>query len=103
MDSQMLIIIVSLLLVLVVTGMIAFLVANGKSSQKKHVMSVIKGTNSEQVNKKSANIDTRREGLSRKLKESGTEDKKEKEGKSLADSIVYAGLDISIKQTIYRH
>ena len=98
MDNGVVIAVVSLLLVLVVTGMIAFLIASNKSAQKKRMMTVIRGGHVEESGKKSNAQDMRREALAKKLKETADSEKKEQEGKSLSEAIMQAGLGISIKQ-----
>lgn len=98
MDNTTLIMAVSLALVLVVTGMIAFMLSSGKNAQKKRMMSVIRGGQFEEGGKKGADIDSRREALAKKLKESGDENKKEKKGPTLPEKIMQAGLSISVKQ-----
>ncbi len=98
MDDGTLIAIVSLLLVLVVTGMIAFLISSGKDKQKKRMMNVIRGGQVEEGSKKTSGLDSRREALSKKLKENANEDKKEKKGASLPEKIMQAGLNISVRQ-----
>jgi len=97
MDKATIIMVVSLLLVLVVTGMIAFMMSNSKNAQKKRMMSVIKGGHIDEGPKKGAGLDMRREALARKLKEGGDPEKEEKK-KSVATSLMQAGLKISVKQ-----
>lgn len=99
MGSQTLVLIVSLTLVLVVTGMIAFLMAGGKSSQKKRTMNVIRGATLEDGKKRVNAQDARRDALSKKLKDMGLDDTEEKKsGNTIADWIIYAGLTISVSQ-----
>lgn len=98
MDNTTLIMVVSLLLVLVVTGMIAFMLSSGKNAQKKRMMNVIRGGQIDEGGKKGNDTDQRREALAKKLKETADEDKKEKKGKSLPEMIMQAGLSISVKQ-----
>ena len=82
MDRTTLIMIVSLALVLVVTGMIAFLISSSKNKQKNRMMSVIRGGHVDEGHKKGNSLDARREALARKLKErsdaDGEEEKKKK-------------------------
>lgn len=96
MDKATLITVVSLLLVLVVTGMIAFMVGASKKTQRNRTMSVIRGGHFED-NKKVNLKDSRRESLSRKLKENADPEKEQKD-KSLATKLMQAGLTISVKQ-----
>lgn len=97
MDNAMLITVVSLLLVLVVTGMIAFMVSNTRSAQKKRLMSVVHGHSREEGGKKSAGFrDMRRESLTKKLK--GTDPEQEEKKKSISSLIMQAGLTISVRQ-----
>jgi tight adherence protein B len=98
MDNQTIILSVSLLLVLVVTGMIAFLIGNTKSSQKKRMMTVIRGAGVEQQGKGRNLQDVRREALAKKLKNAQDAQEAEKKKKSLSESIMLAGLEISVKQ-----
>jgi tight adherence protein B len=98
MDSATIIMIVSLALVLVITGMIAFLLSSSKSKQKNRMMTVIRGGHIEEGGKKSGGLDARREALSRKLKERSEADGTEKKGRGIADSLMQAGLNISVKQ-----
>lgn len=97
MDKSVLITIVSLLLVLVVTGMIAFLVGGSKSKQKNRTMSVIRGGSLEEGGRKS-DRDRSKDAIARKLKDFGTPEEDEKKVNNLASSIVQAGLEISVKQ-----
>ncbi|PZQ46942.1 MAG: type II secretion protein F [Micavibrio aeruginosavorus] len=97
MDKSILITVVSLLLVLVVTGMIAFMVANSKSAKKRRMMSVIRGGVSEDGGRKGNAVDMRREALAKKLKENKDPDSEEKK-KSLSTKLKQAGLTISVKQ-----
>lgn len=100
MDNQTLIIGVSILLVLVVTGMIAFLMGNSKSAQKKRMMTVIRGANAAAAgSKKKSPDDMRRDAIARKLQNAaGGEQTEEKKKKSLSESIMLAGLEITTKQ-----
>lgn len=98
MDNQNVIISVSLLLVLVMTGMIAFLVSNTKAKQKRRVMNVIKGGMQEESGKKISGLDARRDALARKLKEKAGPDEDDKKGKSLAISLMQSGLTLTTKQ-----
>ena len=98
MDSATLITIVSLALVLVVTGMIAFLMSASKSKQKNRMMTVIRGGHIEEGGKKGGGLDARREALARKLKERSEADGTEKKSRGIADSLMQAGLSISVKQ-----
>lgn len=93
MDRTLIITVVSLLLVLVVTGMIAFLVSGSKSKQKKRMMHVIRGAAAEQGPSRK---ETKRDTLSRKLKESGDPDAKKPS--TLPTDIMQAGLTISVAQ-----
>jgi len=99
MDKTMLIMIVSLALVLVVTGMIAFMMSSSKSKQKQRMMTVIRGGSVDEKGKKGNDLDSRREALARKLKEKSEPDVEgEKKKKSLSVSIMQAGLNITTKQ-----
>jgi tight adherence protein B len=99
MDKTTLIMIVSLALVLVVTGMIAFLMSSSKTKQKNRMMSIIRGGVIDDGSKKTSALDARREALSRKLKEkSGSGGEDEKKDKSLSVTLMRAGLNISVKQ-----
>lgn len=96
MDNTTLVIAVALLLVLVVTGMIAFLVSGGRSSQKKRMMNVIRGESIDEKGKTAAAKDNRREMLAKKLKENDPEVEQKK--KSINAMLQQAGLSISVKQ-----
>jgi tight adherence protein B len=99
MDRTTLIMIVSLALVLVVTGMIAFLISSSKNKQKNRMMSVIRGGHVDEGHKKGNSLDARREALARKLKErSDADGEEEKKKKSLSTSLMQANLDISVRQ-----
>lgn len=99
MDNQTLIVIVAVLLVLVVTGMIAFLVSSGRAAQKQRTLSVIKGAAATETKKSASRAqDARRETIARKLKEAAEENEEDNKKKTLADSIMQAGLDISVRQ-----
>lgn len=97
MDSATIITIVSLALVLVVTGMIAFLLSSSKSKQKNRMMSVIRGNAIDDSAKKASGVDARREALARKLKERSEPEGAEKK-KNLAESLMQANIDISVKR-----
>jgi len=97
MDSPFFIPVLAVLVIMILTGMIAVLVSGGKTSKKKRMMAVMKGVQAEDQ-KKANPQDIRREALSRKLKEATNEEEKEKKGNSISDSIMLAGLDISVKQ-----
>lgn len=97
MDSATIITIVSLALVLVVTGMIAFLMSSSKSKQKNRMMNVIRGSAVDDKNKKTSSLDARREALARKLKERSEPEGEEKK-KNLSESLMQANLDISVKK-----
>ncbi len=97
MDSATIITIVSLALVLVVTGMIAFLLSSSKSKQKNRMMSVIRGNAVDDSGKKASGLDARREALARKLKERSEPEGEEKR-KTLAVSLMQANIDISVKK-----
>jgi tight adherence protein B len=92
--------IVSLLLVLVATGMIAFMMAGSKSAKKKRMMNVIRGATGEESGKKENTLDSRREALAKKLKEKNDPDMDDgkKKAKSLSIALMQAGLTISVKQ-----
>ncbi len=98
MDKTTLILVVSLMIVVIVTGMVAYLAGNVKSKQKNRIQTVIRGGSFDDSHKKQDGKDTRREALARKLKENDPEKNKEKSGKDLATSITQAGLTISVKQ-----
>lgn len=96
MDNTMIITIVSLLLVLVVTGMIAFMVSNARSSKKKRLMTVVRGGQTD-GGKKGVNArDARRDALTKKLKDSNEEQQEKK--KNISAMLTQAGLEISVKQ-----
>ncbi len=97
MDKTTLITIVSLLLVLVVTGMIAFVVSSSKGTQKKRMMSVIRGGHVEDHGKRDNQKDMRREALAKKLKENA-DPEKEDQKRTMATRLMQAGLSISVKQ-----
>jgi tight adherence protein B len=97
MDNATIITVASTLLVLVVTGLIAFIVNNNKGSHKKRVMSVIRGEDIFDL-KRDSGGDARREALSKKLKETSDAEKKQKKGATLPTLIMQAGLGISVKQ-----
>ncbi len=96
MDNTTLITVVSLLLVLVITGMIAFMVSNGRSSQKKRVMSVVRGDSREDTGKGGNARDMRREALTKKLKETGPEEEQKK--KNISALLTQSGLSISVQK-----
>ena len=98
MDKATVITIVSLALVLVVTGMIAFLMSSSKAKQKNRMINVIRGGHIDDGSKKTNALDARREALARKLKEKSEPDGKEKDGKKLSVALMQAGLNISVKQ-----
>ena len=98
MDKATLMTIVSLALVLVVTGMIAFLMSSSKAKQKNRMMSVIRGGTFEDGGKKVNGLDARREALSRKLKEKSGGQEGEKKEKSLSAVLMRSGLSITVKQ-----
>ncbi|PZO87219.1 MAG: type II secretion protein F [Micavibrio aeruginosavorus] len=91
------ILIVSLTIVLVVTGMIAFMVSGSKARQKTRIMNVIKGTSVSETTSGKDTRDARREALAKKLKEKGIEEKKD-DKISLSMMIQQAGLNISARQ-----
>jgi tight adherence protein B len=99
MDSSVIITIVSLLLVLVVTGMIAFMVSGGKAKQKQRMMTVIRGGAVEEKSGKK-DKDSRRDDLAKKLKQKGEgeEEKEDNKKATLALSLMHAGLTISPAQ-----
>lgn len=99
MGSSSIVMIVAVLLVLVVTGMIAFLISSGKSAKKKRTLSVIKGANAEDAGGGKKTQDLRREKIAHKLRAEMEElenEKKKKQG--LPDMIMQAGLEISVKR-----
>ena len=99
MGNQTLILIVSLALVLVVTGMIAFMVSGSRSKQKNRMFNVIRGGAADDGGKKKDSKDLRRDALAKKLKEGGDPEKEAaKKAKSLQSAIMQAGLAISVKQ-----
>lgn len=100
MDKNTIIMIVALLLVLVVTGMIAFLVSGSRSKKKNRMMTVIRGSMPDEAGKKTNSKDARREALAKKLKQGGDPEdaENEKKKKSLATAIQQAGLSISVTQ-----
>ncbi len=97
MDKATIITAISLLLVLVVTGMIAFMLSNAKNTQKRRMMNVIKGAHVDEGAKKGAGRDMRREALAKKLKENADPEQEEKK-RSIGMSLTQAGLTISVKQ-----
>lgn len=98
MDNTALVTIVSLLLVLVVTGMIAFLISGSRGKQKSRTLSVIRGGHIEETGK--GTKENKREALAKKLKQAGDPEKEDekKRAKSLDAALVQAGLSISKKQ-----
>lgn len=97
MDENILILVVSFLIVLVMTGMIAFMVSGSKARQKARIMNVIKGGAAADTAKGKDPRDARREALAKKLKEKGIDEKKD--GKiSLSLMLQQAGLNISVRQ-----
>ncbi len=99
MDNVTFITVVSLVLVLVVTGMIAFMISNSKNANKKRMMNVIRGGAVEEKGKRTSGIDARREALAKKLKDKSDPDGGDKKrGKAIAQAIMYAGLSITVKQ-----
>lgn len=97
MDNTMIITVVSLLLVLVVTGMIAFMVSNTRSAQKKRLMAVVRGENHLEGGKKGVNArDARRDALTKKLKD--TNDEQQEKKKTISFLLTQAGLEISVRQ-----
>lgn len=99
MDNQTLVMIVAILLVLVVTGMIAFLMNTSKSAQKKRLMSVVRGNSAETTTgKRKSPQDIRRDTIAKKLANSGIDEDAEKKKKTLSEAIMLAGLEISVKQ-----
>lgn len=98
MDNATIITVVSILLVLVVTGMIGYLVSSNKGSSQKRMMSVIRGEELKDKSKRFANADSRRDAIARKLKDASDSEKKENKGTTLSRQIMQAGLEISVRQ-----
>jgi tight adherence protein B len=96
MDNTVIVTIVSLLLVLVVTGMIAFMVSGAKGAQKKRTMTVIRGESKNESAKKVSEKDTRRDMLAKKLKENDPE--KEDKKVTIATMLQQAGFDNAVKK-----
>lgn len=96
MDNTTLIMAVSLALVLVVTGMIAFMMSGSKGAQRRRTMSVIRGEVKEDSGKAAAVKDKRVEALAKKLKETSAENAEKK--KTISSLLVQSGLSISVKQ-----
>lgn len=97
MDNTIVITVVALLLVLVVTGMIAFMLSNAKSAQKKRMMTVIRGEHIAADSKKKNPEVARREALARKLKDNA-DPEKEAQKATLSMKLMQAGLTMSPKQ-----
>ncbi len=100
MDSTVIITASSILIVLVLTGMIAFLMSGAKTKKKKHVLSVIRGAQMDDALGKGASTkDTRRDDLAKKLKQKGEDDGADEEKKnSLSTKLMQAGLSITPAQ-----
>ncbi len=98
MDKTTIIMIVSLLLVLTVTGMTAFMLSNAKAAQKKRMMTVIRGGQAEGSGRKINERDLRRQNIEKKLKTSGEQEGGEKGKKTIATALMQAGLSISVRQ-----
>lgn len=100
MDSAVVITVSAILIVLVLTGMIAFMVSGAKTKKKNHVLSVIRGAQMDESYGKAASTkDTRRDDLAKKLKQKGDDDGENEEKKnSLSTKLMQAGLTITPKQ-----
>ena len=96
MDNTVLITVVSLALVLVVTGMIAFMVSGSRSAQKKRTMTVIRGESVKESGKKTSEKDVRREMLAKKLKENDPE--KEEKKVTISVLLQQAGYNNAVKK-----
>ncbi|MFA5593613.1 MAG: type II secretion system F family protein [Micavibrio sp.] len=101
MDNVVIVTVLSLLIVLVVTGMIAFMVAGSRNARRQRRMAVIRGGAVDEAARKSgSSLDARREALARKLKQKAEpeEGDNEKKKKPLPVLLMQAGLSISPKQ-----
>ncbi len=100
MDSTMLITGISILIVMILTGMVAVLMSGAKTKQKDRMMNVIKGAHVDDAHGKASAKDLRRDDLARKLKQKGNVDDEEDQAKKkkLATSLMQAGLTITTKQ-----
>ncbi len=97
MDNTIVITVVALLLVLVVTGMIAYMLSNAKSTQKKRMMKVIRGEHiADSAKRKNPEV-ARREALARKLKDNADPEQEARKA-TLSMKLMQAGLTMSPKQ-----
>lgn len=102
MDKSIIVTVVSILIVLVATGMVAMMVSGSRTKKKQHMMSVIRGVQEDHGHGagKVVSKNARRDELSRKLKQRG-EPEEEEDGekkKNLATLLMQAGLTITPKQ-----
>ncbi len=98
MDNAMLITALSVLIVIIITGMALMLLSGKKSQQKSRIQAVIRGGHIEDRSKKADPKDMRRDALARKLKENNPDKDAEKKSKSLSVAIMQSGLNITVKQ-----
>lgn len=98
MDNAMLITALSVLIVIIITGMALMLLSGKKSQQKSRIQAVIRGGHVEDRSKKADPKDMRRDALARKLKENNPDKDAEKKDKSLSVAIMQSGLNITVRQ-----
>ena len=98
MDNAMLITALSVLIVIIITGMALMLLSGKKSQQKSRIQAVIRGGHVEDRSKKADPKDMRRDALARKLKENNPDKDAEKKSKSLSVAIMQSGLNITVRQ-----
>lgn len=98
MDNTMLITALSVLIVIIITGMALMLLSGKKSQQKSRIQAVIRGGHVEDRSKKADPKDMRRDALARKLKENNPDKDAEKKDKSLSVAIMQSGLNITVRQ-----
>lgn len=98
MDNTMLITALSVLIVIIITGMALMLLSGKKSQQKSRIQAVIRGGHVEDRSKKADPKDMRRDALARKLKENNPDKDAEKKSKSLSVAIMQSGLNITVRQ-----
>lgn len=93
-------IIIILTIVVIGVGMILAFVLNQRAQERSRAMAVVMGgaSSGKKINKKDAQ-DQRRAEIARKLKEhSDDEEKKNKEGLTMGDRIMQAGLEVSVRR-----
>lgn len=92
------ILIVSILLVLIITGMVFYFVQQTQAQKKRRLMQVVQGGQISR-SKKTQSSDQRRADLAKKLQENHNgDDAKAGKGESLSRRLMMAGLQISVKQ-----